>query len=219
MLKKLLIFSTVGAIAATLCDLNHVYTGTLSYPQPFFFNQAWWVFLGFVIGFFTMAVGYYSVTSFLPKHLIQYSTTFNNANVMIENLIMFMMVYLASGFGNHHPVLLSIIFYSTFLIRFLFTYERAFIFPLAIMLAISGMAVEGFITQLDLVHYRQPEIFGVPFWLGGVYMHGALCLREGMRFFVYNITKGHNGSRRSSKLLKQFRVSTFFAIFPCRSFH
>ena len=32
--------------------------------------------------------------------------------------------------------------------------------------------------------YRH-EIFGVPYWLVGVYMHGALSLREAMRYFVY----------------------------------
>ena len=96
-----------------------------------------------------------------------------------------MMVYLLSGFGNQEPALLSVILYASFLARWFFIYERAFIMLFAIVLGIGGMFVEGAMTQFDLLHYREPEIFGVPYWLGGVYMHGALALREGMRYFVY----------------------------------
>ncbi len=102
-----------------------------------------------------------------------------------------MMVYLLSGFGNHEPGLLALIFYGSFAIRLGFSYDRAFLLVLAVLLGIGGMFAEGVMTRLDLVHYRQPEIFGVPWWLGGLYLHGALALREGMRHFVY---PGPNGS-------------------------
>ena len=51
-------------------------------------------------------------------------------------------------------------------------------------LAVAGILVEGTLHQFGLVSYREPEIYGVPWWLGGVYLHGAFLLREGMRFLV-----------------------------------
>ncbi len=38
-----LYLAVVGALVATLCDANHVYTQTLSYPAPVYAGQAWWV--------------------------------------------------------------------------------------------------------------------------------------------------------------------------------
>ncbi|MCF8459380.1 MAG: hypothetical protein K9G46_01520 [Flavobacteriales bacterium] len=185
-LIKLLPFALLGAMVATICDANHVFTEALSYPNPFLFGQAAFVFPGFVIAFLFMGLNYLFAPSFFPKAAKNVeSTSAGSFDAFVENLLFFMMVYLLSGFGNHEPELLSIIFYGSFLIRLAFTYERMFILLFAIILGIGGMVVEGAMTQFDLVHYRQPEIFGVPYWLGGVYMHGALALREGMRYFVY----------------------------------
>ncbi|MCF8276247.1 MAG: hypothetical protein K9J17_05875 [Flavobacteriales bacterium] len=184
---RILLFALVGAVVATLCDANHVFTETLSYPKPFLFGQAWFVFPGFVVAFSFMGLNYIYAPFFFPKAATStQSTSAGSLPVFADSLILFMMVYLMSGFGNDEPVMLSIIFYASFLLRWLFTYERFFILLFAILLGIGGMVVEGAMTQIDLVHYRQPEIFGVPFWLGGVYMHGALALREGMRYFVYS---------------------------------
>ena len=179
-------FALLGAIVATICDANHVFTGALSYPKPFLFGQAWFVFPGFIVAFTFMGLNYLFAPTLFPKTATSTeSTRAGSLSLFVENLLFFMMVYLLSGFGNQEPVLLSVIFYASFLARWLFTYERAFIMLFAIVLGIGGMFVEGAMTQFDLLHYREPEIFGVPYWLGGVYMHGALALREGMRYFVY----------------------------------
>ena len=189
-LIKLLPFALLGAMVATICDANHVFTEALSYPNPFLFGQASFVFPGFVIAFLFMGFNYLFAPSFFPKAVSNtQSTSAGSLTVFVESLLLFMMVYLVSGFGNHEPKLLAIIFYVSFLIRLAFTYERMFILLFAIILGIGGMVVEGAMTQFDLVHYREPEVFGVPYWLGGVYMHGALALREGMRYFVYQKIK------------------------------
>tara|TARA_R110000868_G_scaffold140638_4_gene356473 strand:- start:12 stop:587 length:576 start_codon:yes stop_codon:yes gene_type:complete len=185
-LIKFLPFALLGAIVATICDANHVFTGALSYPKPFLFGQAWFVFPGFVVAFTFMGLNYLFAPTFFPKTAAStVSTSSGNQSSLIENLLFFMMVYLLSGFGNQEPILLSVIFYASFLVRWFFSYERMFILLFAIVLGIGGMLVEGVMTQFDLVHYREPEIVGVPYWLGAVYMHGALALREGMRYFVY----------------------------------
>ena len=62
-----------------------------------------------------------------------------------------MMVYLLSGFGNQEPILLSVIFYASFLVRWFFSYERMFILLFAIVLGIGGIIafVMGSIILID----------------------------------------------------------------------
>jgi hypothetical protein len=57
---------------------------------------------------------------------------------------------------------------------------------LAISMAIGGMFAEGVLSAAGWVTYRYVDVFYVPFWLGGLYVHGAFALREGLRYFVYD---------------------------------
>lgn len=183
---RLLPMALVAALIATLCDANHVHTGTLSYPEVAFFGQPWWTFPGFVVAFLVMGVVYLAMVARLPDTLPTHeSTSPGSVPAFAETAIAFAFVYLASGFGNAEPVLLSVIFYGSFLLRWLATYERGWLLLLAIIMAIGGMFAEGVLSAVGGVAYRHVDIFHVPWWLGGLYMHGAFALREGMRYFVY----------------------------------
>lgn len=180
------ILALLAAIVATFCDAIHVYTKTLSYPNPSFFNQAWWVFPGFFLAFAFMAYSYIQVTQLLKHYVMtQLSCHHDGTAPLVEALVLFAIVYMLSGFGNFYPEALCWIFYISFFIRWLFSYERTWLLILAIMLAIGGMLFEGLLAEFGLVKYRYSEIFNVPYWLGGVYMHGTFALRAGMRRFVY----------------------------------
>jgi hypothetical protein len=180
------ILSLLGAFVATTCDGIHVYTKTLSYPKPFLFGQAWWVFPLFVLTFLFMGAAYMFVSNLLPAELRQKSSSGGTLRELIETITTFALVYMFSGFGNFEPVPLSIIFYSTFTIRWLFSYDRLWMLILSVSMAIGGMFAEGALSAAGMVTYRYVDIFHVPFWLGAVYMHGAFALREGMRYFVYD---------------------------------
>ncbi len=176
----------VGALIATLCDANHVYTQTLSYPTPVFAGQAFWVFPGFFFAFLLMAVTSVWLIKLCQSAMpVAVSQTSGNLQTMVESLITFVMVYLLSGFGNESPYLLVLIFYGTFFIRLSVTYERSWALLLALILGVGGMFVEGLLSMFGEVTYRHVDVFGVPYWLGGLYMHGALALRECVRFFIY----------------------------------
>ncbi|RZG75053.1 hypothetical protein [Acinetobacter sp. WCHAc060025] len=186
-IRGILLLSLVAAITATICDGYHVYTHTLSYPNPLLFNQAWWVFPSFFLAFSSMSINYLQLIHALPNTIATTeSQTSGSLEHLIESLILFVMVYLLSAFGNNDPSMLSIIFYSTFIIRLFFSYERIFLTIIAIILAIAGMFFEGLLSHFELVAYHHVDIFYVPWWLGGLYMHGAFALRSGMRYFVYN---------------------------------
>jgi hypothetical protein len=70
-------------------------------------------------------------------------------------------------------------------VRWLFSYDRLWLFILAVLMAVGGMIAEGLLSAAGMVTYHYVDVFYVPFWLGGLYLHGAFALREGMRFFVY----------------------------------
>ena len=176
----------LGAMIATLCDANHVYTQTLSYPNPFFAGQAWWVFPGFFLVFAFMCITYVTLVRVVQGVMpVATSQAAGNAPAMVEALVTFALVYLLSGFGNESPGLLSLIFFGTFFLRLAVTYERGWALLLAILLGIGGMVGEGLISLFGQVSYRHVDVFGVPYWLGGLYMHGALALRESVRYFIY----------------------------------
>lgn len=176
------LFALFGAVITTLCDGVHVYTGTLSYPHPFVCGQAAWVYPGFVLAFLLMEFCYFLVAYRLPLHISVSGGSFRD---VIETATAFALIYLMSALGNKEPVLLSVIFYGTFVLRLLFSYERLFLLMLAVGMAIGGMFGEGVLSALGLVTYSYVDVFHVPFWLGGLYVHGAFAIREGMRYFVY----------------------------------
>lgn len=181
-----LLFALVGAVITTLCDGFHVYTHTLSYPNPFIFGQAAWVYPGFVLAFLFMEYAYFLVVHRLPLYISVKSSISNGSfQEVIEAATIFALVYLMSGFGNFAPNLLSVIFYGTFVLRLIFTYDRLWLLLLAAAMAFGGMFGEGVLAAAGLVSYRQVDVFHVPLWLGGLYVHGAFALREGMRYFVY----------------------------------
>lgn len=175
----------LGAVVATFGDAVHVRTATLSYPSPFLFGQAAFVFPGFFGAFLVMGLGYMAIDRAWPPHSVRAAAKRDGGGRdLVVSLQIFMFVYLCSAFGNRDPLLLAVVFYAAFLIRWWVEPDRPFMLVVAGVLAIAGMAVEGTMAALDLVRYREPEIYGVPWWLGGLYMHGAWALRDGVRRFV-----------------------------------
>lgn len=185
-ITRLLPLALIAASVATLCDWNHAYTGALSYPDPAFGIQAWWVFPGFVLAFTFMGATYGMMAKLLKGRLaLEQSTSPASVAPFVEALSAFAMVYLASGWGNAHPNLMNFVFLLLFVIRWEFTYEKGWLLIVAVALAIGGIVAEGALGAVGLVAYGHQEIFYCPWWLAGVYLHGAFALREGMRFMVY----------------------------------
>ncbi|HRV70209.1 MAG TPA: hypothetical protein P5108_12235 [Marmoricola sp.] len=191
---RILLLALLGALVATFCDAIHVHTKTLSYPNPFWFGQAWWVFPLFFVAFALLAVTYHVLVAApwlkLPR---EYSASSGEVMPFIEALVVFVLVYVLSGFGNHDPIFLGIFFLVTFVLRWLAAPDRGFLLLVAVLLAVAGILTEGTLHQFGLVAYREPEIYGVPWWLGGVYLHGAFLLREGMRFLVFSGSSDFSG--------------------------
>jgi len=174
-----------AAVFTTICDAVHVLTGTLSYSDPFWLGQSWSVFPSFTAVFVLMMFLYDRAFTSIKGVEHKKSTSHGTFREMTESFLIFFLVYLMSGFGSEYPVLLNVIFYGSFLWRWSSTYERSFILIFSIVLGLGGMLGEGLLVELGWVEYTEPDIFHVPWWLGGVYLHGGLALREMMRYFIY----------------------------------
>lgn len=213
-----LYLAVLGALIATLCDASHVYTQALSYPGPLCAGQAWWVFPGFLLAFSFMGVSYV-VQARLCRQvmLVESSQSPGSAHAMVESLVVFVLVYLLSGFGNESPYLLALIFFGTFFIRLAVTYERGWALLLALSMAVGGMFVEGLLSLLGQVTYRHVDVFGVPYWLGGLYMHGALALRESARFFIYRQPAEQRVVRAAAGGLERAALQAVATSVPCTS--
>jgi hypothetical protein len=182
----MIILALLGATVATFCDGVHVYTQTLSYTHPFWFGQPWWVYPNFTLAFIFMAFAYLLIIKRVPAGMaVQKSVSPGSARALTESVVMFALIYLLSGFGNFEPVFLSVIFYGTFALRWFCSYDRTWLLLIVVVMAIGGMLAEGVVAAVGLMQYRHADVFYVPFWLGGLYLHGAFALREGLRFFVY----------------------------------
>lgn len=181
----MLALALLGAAVATFCDLMHVQTGTLVYPEPVFMGQAWWPFAAFTLAFLWMAILYRLLDRLLPAGVARHeATSRGGARELTESLLHFAFVYLLSGFGNGSPVFLSAAFYATFALRFAVARERLFLSIVAVNLAIGGTLSEGAMSALGMVAYTRYDFLLVPAWLPGLYLHGAFALRDGYRFFV-----------------------------------
>lgn len=185
-LGGLISLALIGAVVCTLCDMNHVYTRTLSYPDPLWLGQAGWVFPLFLLTFLVMAVVYAQLVARLAGVLACRQSQEKQAvsAFFAESMVLFFLAYLLTGFANKDSALLALTLYGVFLIRVFASYERGFLLVLAVLMAIGGMLGEGALGALGLVQYRIQEVVGVPWWLGALYMNGAFALREGMRFFL-----------------------------------
>lgn len=174
----------IGAALATVADANHAHTGTLHYRHPWLFEQAWWVAVLFFVAFAVLGVGYRIAAGLGAASWARCSAAPGAFGPFAFSATVFFLVYLASGFGHRHPASVCVVFGLLFLIRWLVSYERAFLAAVAGALAVAGPVFEGTLGRFDLVHYTHADVYGVPLWLAGLYLHGAFALRDGMRWLA-----------------------------------
>lgn len=182
--QRLLSLALLGALVAYAGDALHALTGALRYPNPALGQQASWVFPGFLLAFLAMGLGYWLLAPWFKQHSL-FSRQPGHAQPLAEQLSFFFALYALSAFAHSSPQLLAGLLYGLFLVRLRFSYDRLWLASLAALLAVAGMAVEGVLGKFQLMHYSHSDLFYVPYWLGGLYVHGAFALREGARFFLY----------------------------------
>ncbi len=176
--------SLTGGLLCTLLDQVHVRTGTLYYPRPDVFGQAWWVLPLFTGSTLACALAYpvgarlSGDTRDLAPRRDHWGT-----RELLASLAWFSGGYALTGVCNRHPVFLTAWLLGTFVARMAADGSRALLLN-ALSLAAVGTGVEYTLNRMGLFHYRVPGAFGlvpVPVWLPGIYLHAAFAVRAALR--------------------------------------
>lgn len=157
----------VGLLGAAN-DQIHVQSGLLSYPDPWLFGQAAWVPLNFAV----LLTSLLAVTA-----LLAHGRALGPAPAavrIVADLAWFVGAYALSGVvAPDHPGLLALAFVALWVPRVAIRPERGFLALYGIGLALAGCAVEAAEIGLGWFGYAEADVAGVPFWLAGIYLHGA----------------------------------------------
>ncbi len=152
------------------CDQFHVQAGLLSYPDPWLWDQAAWVPVNFAV----LLTGLVLATIPLTRVAGARGVAGPSDRRLLADLSWFVGAYAISGLlAPDHPDALAIAYVAVWIPRIALREERAFLYPFGIALALAGCLVEAAEIKLGWFSYADPDVIGVPFWLAGIYLHGA----------------------------------------------
>lgn len=160
----------LGLLGAA-CDQLHVQAGLISYPDPAWAGQAWWVPLNFAV----LLTALVAATMPLARSGAGLGAALPPANRgLLGDLAWFAGAYAASAVvAPGAPGVLALAYAATWVPRIARRPERAFLYPYGLALALAGCAVEAAEIALGWFAYSEPDLAGVPLWLAGIYLHGA----------------------------------------------
>lgn len=177
-LKNYIVLFILGATIGAGGDLFHNLTGTSFYTQPDFLGLSWWVFPLFGVAVCVLAALQIKIDEVLnePMSNLKFSE-------VVGGLLFFEFVYYLSGvlrpIGNVH-IFIVLSFLAVF---FWFVFDRTVLgFVLGVMVAVGGCFVESSLSRLDLFHYQNADLFGVPSWLGFVYFVASIAVGHLARY-------------------------------------
>ena len=159
----------LGLLGAAL-DQFHVQSELLSYPDPWLWDQAAWVPLNFAV----LLTGLVATTIPLGRLAAARGVAEPDAARLLAGFAWFVGAYgLSAIVAPEHPCLLAIGYVAVWVPRIALRPDRALLYPFGIALALAGCAVEAAEIELGWFSYAEPDVIGVPFWLAGIYLHGA----------------------------------------------
>jgi hypothetical protein len=163
-----------------LCDQIHVQSGVLAYPHPAVADQAWWVAPQFGVAVVAMVGG-----AIPAARLAARAAPRPDGRQLMTDGVWFLAAYAASGWwGNRHAAALALAYGVTWLARTVVRRDRAALAGAGILLALGGVLYEGTLAGSGAFHYTHPDVYHVPLWLAGIYLHGAPLLIDATRRLV-----------------------------------
>lgn len=162
--KKLLLLIVSGGIGLAACDQIHVQFDVLKYFHKGPWGQAWWVAPQFVLATFLMYIG----AVFFKKE----KEVFELRNLFF-GILWFGGAYFASGLFSSRPYFLAFAYSIVWVFRIFAAREKRTLVAFSLLLAVAGTTAEALISYAGFFAYTRPDVFLVPIWLPGLYLHGA----------------------------------------------
>ena len=162
----------VGMVGGALCDQIHVQSGVLAYPHPSLWGQPWWVGPQFGVAVVVMLLA-----AAPAVRLARPRSPRPNGRIVAVDGLWFIAAYAASGWwGNGHGRALAVVYGLTWLARMVTRPDRVVLVVVGVLLACGGVLYEGTLAGTGAFHYAHPDVYHVPIWLAGIYLHGAPLL-------------------------------------------
>lgn len=171
-------YALLVAVLLTLCDwAGHVVWDTLIYNEPDAGSllpgqPTVRVFLGFVgLSVPLTVVGWRMFGTREPPSM----------GVTVTLLATFLVAYLISGPLDGWPMVLSTAFMLGWSAQLAWFTERLYpVVLFSVLLAVVGPIAEGLYSATGFFDYSDDAVFGVPAWLGPLYLNGALAVVASM---------------------------------------
>ncbi|MFO0625621.1 MAG: hypothetical protein U0325_08380 [Polyangiales bacterium] len=172
-----------GSLMCTLCDQVHVHTGVLAYRVPAVAGQAAWVPLVFVLAAFAGLAQWSLLARLDPavrRDLAGGSRDRWGTREAVYAVVWMVLIYSSSGFVQGAPRAAFAVYVVLFMLR-AWSLRAPGVVTHALLFAVGGTAFEAVLSSTGAFWYTRPELFGVPVWLPGLYLHGAFVARAVMR--------------------------------------
>lgn len=172
-----------GSLMCTLCDQVHVRTHVLVYRAPAVAGQAAWVPLVFVLAAFAGLALWWLLARLDPtvsRDLATGPKDHWGAREALFAVAWMVLIYASSGFVQGAPRGAFAVYVALFMLR-AWSLRAPGVVTHALVFAAGGTAFEAALSSTGAFWYTQPELFGVPVWLPGLYLHGAFVARAVMR--------------------------------------
>jgi hypothetical protein len=167
--RRWLVVVVLGAVVATTGDHLHVVYGVLFYPHPALFQQAIWVLPLFAGATFAMIAG-----GEATRRAMRGASPPGAS--LAEALLAtgwFFVAYAFTAVAAEVPNVVLFVLVVTWLVRVARMPGWTFLFSL--LSAVAGVASESTLSSLGGFAYTRPDLFAVPRWLPGLYLHAALA--------------------------------------------
>lgn len=172
-----------GSLMCTLCDQVHVRTGVLAYRAPAVAGQAAWVPLVFILAAVAGLAQWSVLARFDPavrRDLAAGPKDRWGTREALYAVVWMVLVYGSSGFVQGTPRAAFAVYVALFMLR-AWSLRAPGVVTHALAFAVGGTAFEAALSSTGAFWYTRPEMFGVPVWLPGLYLHGAFVARAVMR--------------------------------------
>lgn len=171
-----------GSVLCTLLDQLHVRFGVLEYRDGSMFGQAPWVPLLFAFATVFSLFGYLTwARKFgFRRDLLDGSRDRWGTREAAWALVWMVLAYAVSGPLQGWPRGLLGLYVLTFLLRS-WSLSAPGLGWSSLQFAIGGTVFETLLASTGTFHYRHPDLWGVPLWLPGVYLHATPLLRAVLR--------------------------------------
>ncbi len=180
-----------GSVLCTLLDQLQVRFGVLEYRDGSMFGQAPWVPLLFAVATLIGLFGYLTRARKLGflRDLREGPRDRWGTREAAWALGWMVLAYGVSGPLQGSPRWLLGLYVFTFALRS-WSLSAPGLGWSSLQFAIGGTIFEALLASTGTFHYRHPDLWGVPLWLPGIYLHATPLLRAVLRRWLIPVAPG-----------------------------